>query len=297
MLQTNFNLLVEDFLNYVKYQKRYSQHTFIAYKNDLEQFLVFIQSTYELNEISKITSSMVRSWLASLKQDDVTAKTINRKLSTLKSFYKYLLKQKLITTNPLSVIVAPKIAKRLPVFVEEKQMQTLLTHVAQHSNFEQQTQALIIKLFYTTGIRLSELLKLQVQDIDSSYCQIKVLGKGNKERIIPIDRDLLQSINEYICNKPQPSANNLFVNTKGKPLYAKQVYIWVKQNLNLVTTVKKKSPHILRHSFATHLMNNGAELNAVKDLLGHSSLAATQVYTHNTIDKLKDVFKKAHPKA
>jgi integrase/recombinase XerC len=297
MLQTNLNSLVDNFLNYIKYQKRYSQHTIIAYRNDLEQFFVFIQSEFEVLIISQITSSMVRSWLASLKQDDITAKTINRKLSTLKSFYKYLLKQKIVTTNPLSVIVTPKVAKRLPVFVEEKQMQTLLNHVAEYDSFEQQTKALIIKLFYTTGIRLSELLNLQVQNVDSSYCQIKVLGKGNKERIIPIDKDLLQSIKEYIYNKPLPSASNLFVNAKGKPLYAKQVYIWVKQYLNLVTTVKKKSPHILRHSFATHLMNNGAELNAVKDLLGHSSLAATQVYTHNTIDKLKDVFKKAHPKA
>lgn len=297
MLHQQFDSLVQQFLNYIKYQKRYSQHTYIAYENDLLQFFQFVQYEFDVNSIQSITSAMVRSWLAALKQEETTAKTINRKLSTLKSFYKYLLKQKLVTTNPLSIIIAPKIAKRLPVFVEEKQMHTLLHHAAQNETFDQQTQALVIKLFYTSGIRLSELLNLQEQDIDASYCQIKVLGKGNKERIIPIDKNLLQSLQQYIAAKPQSSATYVFVNSKGKPLYAKQVYNWVKQNLSLVTTVKKKSPHVLRHSFATHLMNNGAELNAVKELLGHSSLAATQVYTHNTIEKLKDVFKKAHPKA
>lgn len=297
MLHKGFNNLVQQFLDYIKYQKRYSQHTYLAYQNDLEQFFLFTQSQFEIEDIQQISSSMVRSWLASLKQEETTAKTINRKLSTLKSFYKYLLRQKLVTTNPLSIVIAPKIAKRLPIFVEEKQMHTLLNHVAQQETFEQQTQALVIKLFYTTGIRLSELLNLHEQDVDFSYAQIKVLGKGNKERIIPIDKALLDSIKSYIDGKPKPSATNVFVSSKGKPLYAKQVYIWIKQNLSLVTTVKKKSPHVLRHSFATHLMNNGAELNAVKELLGHSSLAATQVYTHNTIEKLKDVFKKAHPKA
>lgn len=297
MLLPPFESLVTDFLNYIKYQKRYSQHTFIAYQNDLFQFFVFLQAEFEVDAIKSISSSMVRSWLASLKQDETSAKSINRKLSTLKSFYKFLLKQKLVLTNPLSIIVAPKIAKRLPVFVEEKQMQILLNHTIENETFEQHTKALVIKLFYTTGIRLSELLQLKEADIDESYCQIKVLGKGNKERIIPIEVSLLQNLKSYIALKPQPSATNVFVNTKGKALYAKQVYTWVNQNLSLVTTVKKKSPHVLRHSFATHLMNNGAELNAVKELLGHSSLAATQVYTHNTIDKLKAVFKKAHPKA
>jgi integrase/recombinase XerC len=184
------------------------------------------------------------------------------------------------------------------VYVEEKDMKTLFDYVEFSENWKGQTEKLVLQLFYNTGMRISELINLKESQLDVAYSQIKVLGKGNKERVIPVNKELLKALSDHIGNKPgKVETENVFVNEKGKPLYAKQVYNLVKKNLALVTTVKKKSPHILRHSFATHLTNNGADLNAVKELLGHSSLAATQVYTHNSIEKLKEVFKKAHPKA
>jgi integrase/recombinase XerC len=242
----------------------------------------------------------VRTWLAELKSvEDISAKSLNRKISSLKSFFKYQLKMGVIQQTPMTTVVSPKIGKRLPVFVEEKNIHTLLTHVEFTDDWKGKTEKLVIELFYATGMRLSELIHLKESQIDNAYQQIKVLGKGNKERIIPISSTLITALQLYISQKSteQKIEPLLFVTDKGKPLQPRTVYGFVKQYLSLVTTVQKKSPHILRHSFATHLMNNGADLNAVKELLGHSSLAATQVYTHNTIEKLKDVYKKAHPKA
>ncbi len=288
------------FLDYLKFQKRYSQHTIIAYQNDLEQFFAFLMGNYDAPQLSKIVASFIRTWLADLKgKENISAKSLNRKISTLKSFFKYQLKTGVITQTPMTTVVSPKISKRLPVYVEEKNMQTLLQHVSFSNDWNGKTEKLVIELFYATGMRLSELINLKETQIDVSYQQIKVLGKGNKERIIPISSQLLQAINQYISTKPKTEniQPQLFINAKGKPLQSRAVYGFVKQYLGLVTTVQKKSPHILRHSFATHLMNNGADLNAVKELLGHSSLAATQVYTHNTIEQLKEVYKKAHPKA
>ena len=287
----------KNFLNYLRFQKRYSQHTLVAYQNDLESFFLFLVSTYEAPSLKEINTAMVRSWLAALKDDAITSKSINRKISSLKSFFKYLMREQLIESTPMSIINAPKISKRLPVYVEEKDMQTLFSYVDFADNWQGKTERLVLQLFYNTGMRISELVNLKEKQVDFSYSHIKVLGKGNKERILPIDKLLLNQLSDYIKNKPAESAENIFVNEKGKPLYAKQVYNLVKKNLALVTTLQKKSPHILRHSFATHLTNNGADLNAVKELLGHSSLAATQVYTHNSIEKLKQVYKKAHPKA
>ncbi|MEP6465370.1 MAG: tyrosine-type recombinase/integrase [Parafilimonas sp.] len=288
---------LDSFLNYLRFQKRYSRNTIISYQNDVEQFLVFIINSFEGPSIKNITSAIVRSWLAGLKEQNLTSKSINRKISTLKSFFKFLMKENLIETTPMRIIAAPKISKRLPVYVEEKDMQTLFDYVEFTSDWQGQTEKLVLQLFYSTGMRVSEVIGLKERRLDISNCQIKALGKGNKERIIPINKELLNALTTYINAKPKESAENIFVNEKGKPLYAKQVYNFVKKNLALVTTIKKKSPHILRHSFATHLANNGAELNAIKELLGHSSLAATQVYTHNSIEKLKEIFKKAHPKA
>jgi integrase/recombinase XerC len=289
----------ESFLNYLRFEKRYSQHTLISYQTDLAQFLFFIINGFDAPLLQHIEASMVRSWLAELKgAEGLTAKSINRKISTLKSFFKFLLKEGVIEMTPMSTVNAPKIRKRLPVYVEEKDMKTLFDHVEFPDDWKGQTEKLILQLFYNTGMRLSELIHLKESQLDIAYGHIKVLGKGNKERIIPVDKELLSALSNYISNKPgNPKAENIFVSEKGKPLYPKQVYNLVKKNLALITTVKKKSPHILRHSFATHLTNNGADLNAVKELLGHSSLAATQVYTHNSIEKLKEVFKKAHPKA
>lgn len=296
------NSYIQKFLDYLRFEKRYSQHTIISYQNDLEQFFAFL-SQYGEMEINAITASFIRSWLAELKGEKISSKSINRKISTLKSFFKFLMKQEVLKQTPMTTIGSPKINKRLPAFVEEKGTEMLFSSDFSEVEFEDnwigRTDKLILTLFYNTGMRLSELINLKERDIDADYSQIKVLGKGNKERIIPVSKNLINDIKNYINEKPVKleDVGEVFVNEKGKALYAKYVYKTVKNYLDKVTTIEKKSPHILRHTFATHLMNNGADLNAVKELLGHASLAATQVYTHNTIEKLKDIHKKAHPKA
>jgi integrase/recombinase XerC len=287
------------FINYLKFEKRYSQHTIISYQTDLEQFFAYLISQYDAVELTSISAMFIKSWLAELRGDEISAKSIHRKASTLKSFFKFLLKEEVIKQSPMTTIVLPKISKRLPVFVQEEHIDTLLTHVEFEDSWQGRTEKLVIQLFYATGMRLSELINLRESQIDNSYQQIKILGKGNKERIVPISKEILADLKAYITDKPMKDnpLPNLFITEKGKALQPRTVYGFVKKHLTSVTTVQKRSPHILRHSFATHLMNNGADLNAVKELLGHSSLAATQVYTHNTIEKLKDVYKKAHPKA
>lgn len=292
------------FINYLKFEKRYSQHTIVSYQTDLEQFFAYLISQYDAVELASISAMYIKSWLAELKGDEISAKSIHRKASTLKSFFKFLLKEEVIKQSPMVTIVLPKISKRLPVFVQEKEMQNLFDEDGnKEPNFSDtwqgRTEKLVIELFYATGMRLSELINLKESQIDHSYQQIKILGKGNKERIVPISKEIRANLQSYIADKPikDNPVPNVFITEKGKPLQPRTVYGFVKQHLGSVTTVQKRSPHILRHSFATHLMNNGADLNAVKELLGHSSLAATQVYTHNTIEKLKDVYKKAHPKA
>lgn len=293
---------IAPFLDYLQFEKRYSRHTIIAYQTDLEQFFLFIKDQYdEIPPITQISAMFVKSWLADIKrkQEAISAKSLNRKISTLKSFFKYQLKTGELEKSPMTSIVSPKMSKRLPVYVAEKEMHTLFNYMEFPDNWKGRTERLVMKLFYETGMRLSELINLKEAQIDLSGKQIKVVGKGNKERILPVEKSLLIDLQQYVDDKPArlPGILNLFTSEKGKALQARSVYSFVKKNLALVTTVQKKSPHILRHSFATHLMNNGADLNAVKELLGHSSLAATQIYTHNTIEKLKEVFNKAHPKA
>jgi integrase/recombinase XerC len=287
------------FLNYLRFEKRYSQHTLISYQNDLEQFLTFLLAQFDGPAVGEISSVMVRSWLAELKEHGISSKSINRKISSLKSFFKFMIRNGEIEATPMTSVSAPKINKRLPVFVEQQDIRTLFEHVEFTDDWDGRTQRMILEVFYNTGMRISELINLKETQVDAAYSQIKVLGKGNKERIIPISNQLVTAVLKYVKEKPAAGKHvpNVFVTEKGRPLYPKQVYNIVAKNLNLVTTVRKKSPHILRHSFATHLTNNGADLNAVKELLGHSSLAATQVYTHNSIEKLKEVFKRAHPKA
>jgi integrase/recombinase XerC len=236
-----------------------------------------------------------------MRNEKITPKSLNRKISSLRSFFKYQLKRGEIRVSPLTTITAPKTGKRLPSFVGEGEMQMLKTYVEFPDTWKGRTDKLLIELFYATGMRLSELIGLKISQVDIENKQVKVLGKGNKERIIPVSNELMLELHEY-CKARQTLlvetlCNNLFVNEKGKALYPKYVYNVVKSNLSLVTTLQKKSPHVLRHTFATHLTNNGADLNAVKELLGHTSLAATQVYTHNTIDRLKEIYKKAHPKS
>lgn len=287
---------IQPFLDHLRFEKRYSQHTLISYQTDLEQFFAYLVSQFDGPSVPEITPMFIRSWLAEMKEEGMESRSLNRKISALKSFFKYQLKNGIIAQSPMTTIVSPKLNKRLPVFVEEKDIRTLFDYVEFSDDWKGRTEKLVMQLFYSTGMRLSELIGLKESQLDVSLSQIKVLGKGNKERIIPISQDLVKALQAYIKDKPVEGAK-LFQTEKGKPLQPRQVYAFVKQHLATVTTIQKKSPHILRHSFATHLMNNGADLNAVKELLGHSSLAATQVYTHNTIEKLKEVFKKAHPKA
>lgn len=297
-IQTRY-IPVNAFLAYLQLEKRYSMHTITAYSNDLVQFFDFIETQYEAIPLTQITGSMVRTWLASMKETELTGKTLNRKISSLKSFFKYQIQQGTLSKSPMETVISPKVSKRLPAFVAERDMEQLLVNLAFAEGWKGLTEKLVIQLFYATGMRLSELIGCKEQQLDVSKRVIKVLGKGNKERILPISQALAQDLASYIKEKPQAANGNpiLFVNENGKSLQPRAVYSFVKYYLSQVTTLQKKSPHILRHSFATHLMNNGADLNAVKELLGHASLAATQVYTHNTIEKLKEDFSKAHPKA
>ncbi len=288
-----------DFLNYLKFERRYSQHTLVSYETDLSQFFQFLIDQYDTPSIAQITSIYIRTWLAGLKAIKISSKTINRKISSLKSFFKYQLKSGILKQSPMATIIAPKVSKRLPMYIEQKDMEMMFQYMEFPDDWQGKTERLVLLLFYSTGMRLSELIQLKETQVDSAQKQVKVLGKGNKERIIPVSAALIEQLLAYINQKPIKGMgmNQLFVTDKGKPLQPRSVYAFVKKRLSAITTIEKKSPHILRHSFATHLMNNGAELNAVKSLLGHSSLAATQIYTHNSIEKLKEVFKKAHPKA
>ena len=291
---------LNDFLDYLKFEKRYSQHTISAYQADLISFFDYLVTQYGGITLNEITHIYIRSWLASLKDDSLKAKSINRKISTLKSFFKYQLRMGKVRQSPMAKIISPKNEKRLPSFIKEKDMERLFQQEFP-DNWKGRTTRLLLQLFYSTGMRLSELIGLKDEQVNFSSHSIKVLGKGNKERVIPISSEVVMAVKAYQMAKkeefPDGAGDSLLVTEKGSMLTPRKVYSDVKQQLDTITTIEKRSPHVLRHSFATHLMNNGADLNAVKELLGHSSLAATQVYTHNTIDKLKNIYKKAHPKA
>lgn len=292
---------IREFLDYLKYQKRYSRHTIISYETDLQAFSLFLENQYEETAIKEIKPAFIRTWLASLKELGNTSKTINRKISALKTFFKYQIRNGFLENSPMQVISSPKNAKRLPQFVDKKDIETLFNYVEFSDDWQGATERLILQIFYNAGIRQAELIGLMQSQIDIHNSTIKVLGKGNKERIIPISTQLRTDIVKYIELKkqqfPQNEISSLLLNKKGKKLTPRYVYDVVKKYLSMVTTIEKKSPHILRHSFATHLTNNGADINAIKELMGHSSLAATQIYTHNSIEKLKEAFNKAHPKA
>jgi integrase/recombinase XerC len=289
---------VQHFSDYLKFEKRFSQHTVIAYTKDLEDFFSYLHTEYGQIALSEISHSFIRSWLVSMKENKMTSRSLNRKISTLKSFFKYLLKTGVISVTPMSKIISPKNDKKLPHFVREDDIKRLFT-LEFPDDWAGRTSRMILLLFYYTGMRVSELVNLKETALNASGGNIKLLGKGNKERIIPLDKTFIQSLEEYTAAKNAGFGKPewLLTDDKGKQLSARRVYDIVKKNLTAVTSIEKRSPHILRHSFATHLTNNGAELNAVKELLGHASLAATQVYTHNTIEKLKNVHKNFHPKA
>jgi integrase/recombinase XerC len=294
---------IQSFLDYLKFEKRYSPHTLSSYENDLRAFFIFLEKYFGTTELNEINGSFIRSWLASMKEEKITSKTINRKISSLRSFFKYHLKRGAIDTMPTANVIAPKISKRLPVFAKESEVKQLIETLNQSAeDWKSLNAKMLITLFYATGMRLSELIGLKQKQVDKARSQIRVWGKGNKERIIPVNSGLIELIRVYEEEKKKHFAaeemeETLLLTEKGKKLYPKYAWILVNKYLGEATTLDKKSPHVLRHTFATHLMNNGADLNAVKELLGHASLAATQIYTHNSIEKLKDVYKKAHPKA
>jgi integrase/recombinase XerC len=287
------------FLAYIQYEKRYSPNTVTAYRTDLDQFFAFLSAQYQVSEITDIDHAIIRSWLVFLMEQGDSPRSVNRKLTSLKSFYRFLLKEGVVENNPMRRIISPKTSKRLPEFVEAEKMTSLFEHFNQDGGFSGMRDRIIIEMFYNTGIRLSELMNLKESDIDFHSDTIKVLGKRNKERIIPFTKKFGLLLKDYIKEKEKAFGliQELFLTDSGGKMYPKRIYLIVKRQLGGITTLDKKSPHILRHTFATHLLNNGADLNAVKELLGHANLAATQVYTHNTIEKLKKIYKQAHPRA
>lgn len=293
-----FDKQLHQFFDYLTYEKRYSNHTVTSYQNDIVQFTSFINPQKEEINLQEINHQQIRAWVSDLMKHKIAARSVNRKLSALKSFFKFLQRQQIIEVNPMSKISGPKTPKRLPSFVDEHQMEDLFTKVKFDEGFAGQRDKLILDLLYQTGIRRSELTHLKETDVDLFNSSIKVLGKRNKERIIPISLAIKRNLESYLQVKKELKLSNpmLLVSEKGNTLSEQSVYNSVKKYLSQITTIQKKSPHVLRHTFATHLLNNGADINAVKDLLGHANLSATQVYTHNTIEKLKKSYKQAHPR-
>ena len=286
----------EKFINYLSSEKRFSVHTITSYSNDVNQFFLFLSEEYKItSELSEVNFQIVRSWIASLLEKGVAPRSVNRKISTLKTFFKFLIREGVIQESPMLKVVAPKSKKRLPLFVEEDQIESLLNGVEFDDGFIGERDKLIIELFYVTGIRLSELINIKISDLNFDNNLVKVLGKRNKERLIPLSARIVKDLQFFI--EKYKIDNYLFTNLGGTKVYTKLVYRIVNKYIGKISSINKKSPHILRHTFATHMLNHGADINAIKELLGHANLSATQVYTHNTIEKLKSVYKQAHPRA
>jgi integrase/recombinase XerC len=287
---------IEDFLDHLKFEKRYSQHTITSYENDLNKFNLYLIKFYDGIVFQEIKLMHVRSYMVSLLEGEMANSTVARKISTIKSLFKFLIKQRVISSSPLNLIETPKLNKRLPSFIKEDEMDNLLNVIEFEDSFSGLRDKLLITLFYQTGIRLSEMITLK--DISVREGEIKVLGKRNKERIIPISKSVTKLIQEYQNQKSTYSTNSdcFLITDSGNKMYEKFVYRKVNYYLSLVSSKQKKSPHILRHTFATHMLNNGADLNAIKEILGHENLSATQVYTHNTFQKLKSIHEQSHPR-
>ena len=294
-------MMVEGFLKYLQYEKRFSVHTIDAYKVDLEQFGVFLQSQYEIVDPAIIQHIHIRSWAVSLMEQKYSASSIRRKLSTLKSYFRFLQREQVITRSPMLQVSLPKLGKRLPSVVPEQYLEQMLNAIDPADDYEKFRNQLVVELCYLTGMRRGELLNLKVSDLNLSAFTIKVLGKGNKERLIPISHAMATLLRRYLDVRQQTFPNTselaLLLTKDGKAAYPKLIYRIVKEALSTITTQEKRSPHVLRHSFATHLSDHGADLNAIKELLGHSSLAATQIYTHHSIERLKKIYQQAHPKS
>jgi integrase/recombinase XerC len=288
-------MFIGKFIRYIESEKRLSQHTVTSYKTDLNQFFSYLNDYSSTESVEDISFKLIRNWITFLFESGLTSRTINRKISSLKSFFKFLEISDLISFNPTLKIISPKNSRKLPSIVEQIDLNQLLDKKYFDDGFIGDRDLLIIEVFYLTGIRLSELIEIKTHNLDFKNCSLKVLGKGNKERFVPLSFDLLSKLDLFIKN--YKIKDYLFSNLLKKKLYPKKVYRIVNYYISLVSSVKKRSPHVLRHSFATHMLSNGADINAIKEILGHSSLSATQIYTHNTVEKLKSVYDQAHPRA
>lgn len=295
-------MFLERFIQYIQHEKRYSQHTVSAYQSDLEQFFKFLNHPEEaVSHPAQVSYAHIRNWMVHLMENK-TARSVNRKIATLRKYFKFLLREGVITSNPASKIQSPKTVKHLPVVVEDEKLTAMLDSDQVFANdFVGVRDKLVIEILFGTGIRLAELVGLKENDIDFYSGTIKVLGKRNKERIIPINKEIRELLQQYISLKKSENFHNisltLIVTNKGMEAYPKFIYLLVQRYLSHISTQDKKSPHVLRHTFATSLLNRGADLNAIKELLGHANLSATQVYTHNSVERLKSIYKQAHPKA
>ena len=292
-------MMIEAFLDYLRFERNYSEHTVVAYETDLRQFGDFLKSVGEELDYTNVDADLIRSWVVSL-MDSSKSTSVNRKLSSLRSFYRFLMKRGKTTVNPLAKITGPKNSKPLPTFLRENDMDRLLDEISYGEGFEAVRDRMILETFYATGMRLSELVGLNDTDVDFSAMQMKVTGKRNKQRLIPFAGELAADLREYIIirNETIPERSDaFFVLKNGKRMYPEKVYGIVRRNLAKVVSVKKKSPHVLRHTFATAMLNHEAELKSVKELLGHESLATTEIYTHTTFEELKKVYEQAHPRA
>lgn len=301
--------MVEQFIQYLRYERNYSSHTVLAYRKDLEQFSLFLTDEYGVDDLSRADADMIRFWLLRLMEEGLSARSVNRKLSSLKSFWRYLLAKGLAKENPCRKLLSPKVHKSLPSFLKKEEMESLLDDTCENediSEFVAKRNRLMIEMLLQTGMRRSELMGLALSDVDMSSCLLRVKGKRDKQRLIPFGPMLQSMIQDYLDSRAQwqsqcedlyDFSDCLFVRENGKPLYPQLVYRLVHDKLSQCSSLAKKSPHVLRHSFATTLLNNGAQLNAVKELLGHANLSATEVYTHTTFEELKQVYKQAHPRA
>ena len=291
--------MIQSFLQYIRYEKNYSSHTVLSYQNDIEQLCGFITMQKGDFDPKNLTADELREWIVALMDVGEKPSSVKRKISAVRSFYKFLNLKNLTTNNPTLKIIAPKVPKSLPKFFYEKDLDNCLEVSKNNCNFEGVRNSLIIELIYQTGLRRSEVAGLEDKDVDTSKRQLKVLGKGNKERVVPFGMKLVEMIDNYRAirsKEVEVSTTKFFVHTKGASLNPMHIYNVVRKLMGAVTTQEKRSPHVLRHTFATSLLNDGADVNAIKELLGHETLAATQVYTHASFEKIKTIYERTHPR-